>query len=284
MVESAFNPNASALQCDISVHPCPRCKRRGIPCVGLGQRRFKFVSDDQTSSQTTSPSPPRQTTTPETKQDLSFVLDFNTLAVSRSPSNETSYLAHAFAERIKPAVGIKYNLAWTYGDYLNFIPARLGTNEALDSATDTFLTAVTTFTDPFGSQNSPVVLEKYGRTLASLRKCLDDPVKAKAPETLAAILFLWNCQVSLLVPSLIRGMFCIDLSSTQFVWQRDGAITTHADGIAQIVRLRDKPTNTKDPFELNLLLALRAVVVSHWNLPQYLMSTLADFDATHPAL
>lgn len=156
------------------------------------------MSDDQTSSQTTSPSPPRQTTTPETKKDSSFLLDFNTLTLTRPLSNETSYLAHAFAERIKPAVGIKYNLAWTYGDYLNFIPARLGTNEALDSATDTFLTAITTFTDPNSPQDSPAVLEKYGRTLASLRKCLDDPLKAKAPETLAAILFLWNCQVSLL--------------------------------------------------------------------------------------
>ncbi len=107
---------------------------------------------------------------------------------------------NAFADKIKPALGIKFNLAWTYGDYLNYVPSRLGKNEALDAATDTFIAAIgVSISDP-GADHTPMLLEKYGHSLASLRRCLDDPVKAKAPETLAAILFLWNCQVGPLIP------------------------------------------------------------------------------------
>ncbi|KIW31411.1 uncharacterized protein PV07_03062 [Cladophialophora immunda] len=164
----------------------------------------------------------------------------DTVAISRVPSNETTRLVTAFTDRIKPTLGVQYNLAWTYGDYLNHVPARLGVNEALDSATDTFLAAVATLSDPLGAKSSPVLFEKYGRTLTSLRKCLDDPVKATSPETLCAILFLWNCQ---------------------FIWQRNGPITTHADGVAQILRLRGSVEKCQDPFELNLLLSLRAVVL-----------------------
>ncbi|OAL17223.1 hypothetical protein AYO22_11788 [Fonsecaea multimorphosa] len=167
-------------------------------------------------------------------------LDTTVPLLSRSPSNETTRLVNAFTDKIKPSLGVQYNLAWTYGDYLNYVPARLGVNEALDSATDAFLTATTTLSDPLSSKSSPALFEKYGRSLASLRKCLDDPVKARAPETLCAILFLWNCQ---------------------FIWQRNGPITTHADGVAQILRLRGSADNCHDPFETNLLLSLRAVVL-----------------------
>ncbi|KIW82560.1 hypothetical protein Z517_05587 [Fonsecaea pedrosoi CBS 271.37] len=166
---------------------------------------------------------------------------FDMLTISRSPVNDTARLASAFADKIKPTLGVQYNLAWTYGDYLNHVPARLGMNEALDSATDTFLTAFATLADPLGTRSNPVLLEKYGQTLAILRRCLDDPVKARSPETLCAILFLWNCQ--------------------QFIWQRNGPITAHADGVAQILKLRGSVDNCHDPFESNLLLSLRAVVL-----------------------
>lgn len=108
---------------------------------------------------------------------------------------EQSRLAISVIDKIKPTVGIRYNLAWTYGDYLNDLPRRLGTNVALDSATEAFLLAVKR------SMNrqevaAPIVLERYGVALTALRNCLDDPVKAREPETLGAILLLMNCQVS----------------------------------------------------------------------------------------
>ncbi|OAP54320.1 hypothetical protein AYL99_11421 [Fonsecaea erecta] len=225
-------------KCDSTTYPCARCRRLEIPCVGLGQRRYKFVADNRASTPTGSSS--FQSPEAGAGSVAYSPPTFDTVAVSRPPSNDTTRLANAFADKIKPNVGVQYNLAWTYGDYLNYVPARLGTNEALDSATDAFLMAVATLSDPLGVTSRPVLLEKYGRALASLRKCLDDSVKARAPETLCAILFLWNCQ---------------------FIWQRNGPITTHADGVAQILRLRGSIHQCRDPFETNLLLSLRAVVL-----------------------
>jgi hypothetical protein len=172
-------------QCDYTTHPCTRCRRLNIECVGVGQRRFKFVHDERAShssddSFSKSKSPRRGSNTP-------------LILLSRNPSDDVTGLVGAFTDKIKPSIGIKYNLAWTYGDYLNYIPTRIGRNEALDAATDAFLTALQTFST--GVDNSPAVLEKYGAALGTLRKCLDNPVKARMPETLCAILFLWNSQV-----------------------------------------------------------------------------------------
>jgi hypothetical protein len=114
--------------------------------------------------------------------------------LSRTPSNETSTLVSRFTEKIQPEMTIKYHLAWTYGDYLYFVPPRLGHNEALDAATDTLVTAVSNLTDRNESRNTQL-LEKYGRALSALRRCVADPDTAKEPETLCAITFLWNCQV-----------------------------------------------------------------------------------------
>ena len=163
--------------------------------MGLGQRRFKFVHLDRGST------PADKTvelsaTPPGSGLGAKFHLAFSTLVLHRSLSNETTRLAATFSDKINPSVGVQYNLAWTYGDYLNFVPARLGTNEALDTATDTFISALRRYSGS-GTSTHPAVLEKYGLALSSLRRCLNDPVKAKTPETLCAILFLWNSQVSL---------------------------------------------------------------------------------------
>ena len=106
---------------------------------------------------------------------------------------------NAFSDKIKPSIGVKYNLAWTFGAYLDEVPARLGTNEALDRAADALLAALGRFS---GSDVnvSPVLLEKYALALAALRKCLDDPVKAKASETLCAVMLLITCHVRIFPP------------------------------------------------------------------------------------
>ncbi|KAL6240199.1 hypothetical protein RBB50_012906, partial [Rhinocladiella similis] len=154
------------------------------------------------------------------------------------PSCEQSRLAISIIDKIKPTVGIRHNLAWTYGDYLNDLPRRLGTNVALDTSTEAFLFAIQRSTNR-GEVSAQSVLERYGVALTALRKCLDDPVKAKEPETLGAILLLMNCQ--------------------QYIWCPDKLGNGHAEGAAQILRLRGRPSQD-DPFERNLLLSLRAVV------------------------
>jgi hypothetical protein len=47
----------------------------------------------------------------------------------------------------------------------------------------------------------------------------------------------------------------------QYIWMPEGA-GRHAEGVAQIIRLRGCAETSQDPFESNLLLSLRAVVVS----------------------
>jgi hypothetical protein len=118
----------------------------------------------------------------------------STITIYHGFANQHSALVRSFVDKIKPSVGVKYNLAWTYGDYLNDIPARLGTNEALDAATSTFVATFQRFSNPEIADTHDV-LEQYGLALASLRKCLSDTAKAKAPETLCAVLLLMNCQV-----------------------------------------------------------------------------------------
>ncbi|KAK5279804.1 hypothetical protein LTR20_000054 [Exophiala xenobiotica] len=163
----------------------------------------------------------------------------STITIYHGFANQHTALVRSFVDKIKPSVGVKYNLAWTYGDYLNDIPARLGTNEALDAATSTFVATFQRFSNPEIADTHDV-LEQYGLALASLRKCLSDTVKAKAPETLCAVLLLMNCQ--------------------QFIWSPNGACSSHAEGAAQILRLRGRP-GTNDSFERNLLQSLRAVVL-----------------------
>lgn len=130
----------------------------------------------------------------------------------RDLTNEHTRRVSAFVDKIKTSTGVKYNLAWTYGGYLVDVPARLGTNEALDRAADTVLAALERFSASHVDV-TPVILEKYTLALAALRRCLDDPVKAKASETLCAVLLLLTCQVRIFGPislsSLINGRhFC----------------------------------------------------------------------------
>lgn len=114
--------------------------------------------------------------------------------IFRALSNEHTWRVSAFTDKLKPSIGVNYNLAWTFGAYFLDIPARLGTNEALDRAVDAVLAAFDRFSSSLVNA-TPVLLEKYAVALAALRRCLDDPVKAKASETLCAVMLLMTCNV-----------------------------------------------------------------------------------------
>jgi hypothetical protein len=45
-------------------------------------------------------------------------------------SSELSGLLSSFVETMKPTTSMNFNLAWTYGGFLEEIPRRLGRNEA----------------------------------------------------------------------------------------------------------------------------------------------------------
>ena len=137
--------------------------------------------------------------------DLELVLEPNqhnndppTTIVFRSPSNAQTRLISAFTAKLHPSIGVKYNLAWTYGDYLLFVPTRLGTNNALDKAATTVLAALDRFSPSVSSCDvTTCLLQKYNVALAALRECLDDPEEAKTSQTLCAIMLLLICQVCL---------------------------------------------------------------------------------------
>lgn len=103
-------------------------------------------------------------------------------------------LAHAFVKSIKLSADLRYNLTWAYGGFLEDIPRRLGTSEALDASVDAVVTAHSHFS--VHKSVSVEALKKYSHALSKLRTYLDDPPKARAPETLCAVMILLICQVS----------------------------------------------------------------------------------------
>ena len=148
------------------------------------------------------PAKPQRSNRPS---DLELVLDPNqhnndppTTTVFRSLSNAQTRLISAFTAKLHPSIGVKYNLAWTYGDYLLLVPARLGTNNALDKAANAVLAALDRFSPSMSSCDvTTCLLQKYNVALAALRECLDDPEEAKTSQTLCAIMLLLICQVCL---------------------------------------------------------------------------------------
>lgn len=103
-------------------------------------------------------------------------------------------LARTFIETIRGTTDLRYNLGWAYGFYLYDIPQRLGTNEALDSSADALVAAHSSFcADGLVSLEA---FKKYSQALNVLRTYLDDPMKARASDTLGAVALLLICQVS----------------------------------------------------------------------------------------
>lgn len=185
-------------QCDSARYPCSRCRRLNIPCIGLGQQRYKFMNDTQSSdSDSVTPNSPRRARpSSQVSRERSTQASAATPVVFWSLSNDHTRRVGAFVDKIKPSTGVKFNLAWTFGNYLVDVPARLGTNDALDKAADAVLTALERFSfSGTPGQMTPRMLEKYTLALAALRTSLDDSVAAKSCETLCAIMLLLMCQV-----------------------------------------------------------------------------------------
>ena len=155
-------------------------------CIGSGQQRYQFK--EQRGSRNI------------VNKDLvapaltSLVGENAATEVSRMPNSEKTLLAGAFIETIKWSTSLKYNLAWTYGLFLEDVPRRLGINKALDASVAALLSAHSSLCSHrrVGIEG----LTKYSHALMILREYLDDPVTACASETLCAVMLLLICQVS----------------------------------------------------------------------------------------
>lgn len=103
-------------------------------------------------------------------------------------------LVSAFVEKISSKTDLRYNLAWTYGGFLAYVPQRIGINEALDQSV---LALVKSHSDYCASKEVSLrALEQYATALSKLREYVGNPAKAQAIETLCAVMVLMICQVS----------------------------------------------------------------------------------------
>lgn len=176
-------------------------------------------------------------------------------ALPRSPTNTHTYRVSAFIDTLKPARGVRFNLAWSYGDYLTDVPIRLGRNVALDAAADALVTACDRFSAP-RADHSHRFLAKYVEAVRTLRLCLDDQATATTSETLCAVMLLLICQVRAL-----GAAACPILTHDKiFVPGTRDSRTSHSEGAAQIYRYRGQ-LQVRDEFERKLIRTLRGPVV-----------------------
>lgn len=107
------------------------------------------------------------------------------------PSSETTMVRSAICFALS-VTDFRYDLS-VYGEFLQEIPRRLGTNAALDASAYA-LTA--TLACVRSKQQSLGAFEGYVKALKALRMCISDPVEAKSANTLCSIYLLMLCQVS----------------------------------------------------------------------------------------
>lgn len=169
------------------------------------------------------------------------------------PSNELTALTSAFVRTIKRSTDLRYNLWWSFGSFLEDVPRRLGTNEALDRAVD----ALTTGHTDFCVTRTPSLkaLIKYSQAPYTLRVYLDDSFHAQSSNTLAAVMILLICQM--------------------FLGQLNQCWSGHAEGAAMILKAR-RHFGPRDPFETKLFLSLRGSVVSLPSCSHFLHYILAQ--------
>ncbi|KAB8071942.1 hypothetical protein BDV29DRAFT_178331 [Aspergillus leporis] len=225
-------------KCDEQQPSCSRCLRLNIPCIGSGQRRFKFQQEYAVSlrpkkGKLKGPSSGEQTSSSSSDEDQR---ELGRPCVQ--PSNDLTILGQAFVRAIHASTDLRYNLAWAYGGFLRDVPPRLGTNEALDTAADAVVSMHSSFC--VNRTMSVRALGKYSHALHTLRSYLDDPRKASSTDTLCAVMLLL----------IVQG----------FLGTHGNVSTGHAEGAAQILKAR-KHFRPRDDFEAKLLLTLRGPVL-----------------------
>lgn len=167
-------------KCDQGKPACLRCTRLGIPCVGSGKQRFKFVEQQSVAAKPISPT--------QATHEVQ-VLTFD--GISIVPCNQTMMMAGALCSALE-VKDVRYDLS-VYGEFLQHIPKRLGTNKALDAAAKALTTS---FASVPSQKRSVEGYETYVQGLQALRVCLGDPKQVGSPDILCAIYLMMLCQVS----------------------------------------------------------------------------------------
>lgn len=172
----------NALKCDQTKPACSRCRRLHIICVGSGTQRYLF------KSQTTITQKSSEKVTVTRQRPLVLV---NDTSISQIPSNGITLLIKAFIEKME-VKDIKFDLSFSCGPFLEEIPKRLGTSEALEAATSAFTKAYQYHHNPCRTDE---MLSSYIRAIKALRITFNDPTKACTADSLCALYLIWICQV-----------------------------------------------------------------------------------------
>jgi hypothetical protein len=164
--------------------------------------------------------------------------------IFHTPSSQKTLLTQSLVRHLEASHDLRYHLTWVYGTFIEDIPRRIGSNEALDAAVMALMRAHSSLavhrgTPPVACSDS---LSKYSRALKTLRIYLDDPIKAREAETLCAVMILLICQSFLGTSG------------------GGGYASGHGEGAAQIIKVRSY-YNPRDDFEKELLLSLRGPIL-----------------------
>ena len=104
-------------------------------------------------------------------------------------------LTLALVDKVNLRTDVRHDLVSNFGPFLAQVPCRLGTNPALDAASDALVSAHTSYCSANLSRDKSDLLMKYSYALKSLRETLSNLVLARSSETLGAIWLLMIVQV-----------------------------------------------------------------------------------------
>lgn len=141
----------------------------------MGERRYKFITNHD-------------------RAIVPAIDELKSTNIFVSPHSATDFLVASMIETMKPSVDLKFNLAWSFGPFLEYVPQRLGKSAALDAAAKVVIAAHSSHCVN-RRRVLPDVLAHYSRALVQLRLALDDIATAQSPETLCAIMLPLICQV-----------------------------------------------------------------------------------------
>ncbi|CAI6342052.1 unnamed protein product [Periconia digitata] len=160
--------------CDRQKPVCSRCKRLNLVCVGAGEQRFKFVGTDSKPSNSTKLVPVART------------------SISPGLDSETTSISSAFIRTLgigDPSSQLD-TITMVNGLFAQ-IPRRLGSNKALDTASEALMSSYKFVYDRGQIRKARM---HYGRALKELSITLQDPAATRSSNTLCAIYLLLICQ------------------------------------------------------------------------------------------
>jgi hypothetical protein len=198
---------------------CSRCKRLKIACVGSGQQRFAFR--DQKCPRR----PPKAKTKAIVKTNL--------------PWQRTEHvLLSPFLEAIRPDADPRFNLMYSYGRVLQWLPQRIGRSLALDASIKALILAHHDVCRRSRDNNGAA--EAYNDAIHRLRLSIDHQTD--------------TCDIHLIAAAAVL-IICGDLNG-------HGATdwSIHSLGAVEILRAR-KDVVPRDEFEQCLLLYLQGLLV-----------------------